>query len=76
VANVKDRALQTVMGFRVSLRAFRASLRVFGSFYGFSEVYGFLDTRKMLNKGFVCSQGTTTYPRGDVCGGAEWHTPQ
>jgi hypothetical protein len=76
VANVKDRALQTVMGFRVSLRAFRASLRVFGSFYGFSEVYGFLDTRKMLNKGFVCSQGTTTYPGGDVCGGAEWHTPQ
>jgi hypothetical protein len=76
VANVKDRALQTVMGFRVSLWAFRASLRVFGLFYRFSEVYGFLDTYKMLNKGFVCSQGTTTYPRGDVCKRAEWHTPQ
>jgi len=45
-------------------------------FYRFSEVYGFLDTRKMLNKGFVCSQGTTTYPGGDVCSRVKWLAPE
>jgi len=60
--------------FRVSLWvSFRASLRAFRLFYGFSEVYGFSDACKMLNKGFICSQGTTTYPRGDVCKGVKWH---
>jgi len=64
VAKVKDRALQTAIRFWI----------FYGLLCGFSGP--FMDTRKMLNKGFVCSQGTTTYPGGDVCGGAEWHTPQ
>jgi len=72
VAKVKDRALRTVTGFQMLFGCFLDVFRCFAKQDRPSDVH--IDHRAPAEdlEESSRSQGTTTNPGGDVCGGVKW----